>query len=93
MRAIDADIAKANCKLPTIYDLNDTPLYLDEQPAICCENCKSWYSIEKLRNGLKIGCCDSLYNFFNGDDIATTMKSYSDDFCSYFISIKKESAD
>ncbi len=65
---------------------------LKKQPSICCENCKNWYDVEEQENKAKIGCCDSLYNFFNGDDIATSMKSYADDFCSYFISIKKESA-
>jgi hypothetical protein len=52
MRLIDADIAKENCKLPTIYDLNDTPDFLDEQPTVDafsvvrCKDCykrnKSW---------------------------------------------------
>ena len=34
MRLIDADATKENCRLPTIYDLNDVPLFLDDQPTV-----------------------------------------------------------
>jgi len=92
MRLIDADVLKYNWinKFGHRRKLTEC---IDEQPSICCENCNNWYDIEEQGNKTKIGCCDSLYNFFNGDDIATSMKSYADDFCSYYEPIKKKSAD